>query len=286
MTVNKLPVAHATTMYNPYNNEWFFDAGTSYDSDGSITGYEWDFGDGNTGTGSIASHKYSPPGFYNASLTVTDDLGFNGTYFFVPGYDANCGCKKMTIRSTGEFDRNDYKLEKTLIKNNISSDYNKLGGFDDINWLDSKKIFFIGTFFEVQAELTDNTTDPKLCDERQKTKATRHYKNKDFNYEFLGVKCGFLSPNWCNDDYMEKNDTYKKKHYPKLIKWIDAPGTRLRKGDMNVDGYTHKSKFWAVVEGSAGKCECFFEQEAIYNVNGIKISNTIKNFNGTNCFAG
>ncbi len=51
-----------------------FDGSGSYDSDGSIVSYEWDFGDGATGTGAIASHTYSAAGTYIATLTVTDDL--------------------------------------------------------------------------------------------------------------------------------------------------------------------------------------------------------------------
>jgi PKD repeat protein len=47
------------------------------DSDGSITNYHWDFGDGSsadTATGST-SHTYAADGTYNVSTTVTDDDG-------------------------------------------------------------------------------------------------------------------------------------------------------------------------------------------------------------------
>ncbi|MCE2572367.1 S8 family serine peptidase [Motilimonas eburnea] len=50
-----------------------FDATTSSDSDGSITSYHWDFGDGNTGSGVNISHSYAVEGTYNIVLTVTDD---------------------------------------------------------------------------------------------------------------------------------------------------------------------------------------------------------------------
>ncbi len=35
--------------------------------------FEWDFGDGNTGTGSEATHLYEQPGVYVVSLTVSQD---------------------------------------------------------------------------------------------------------------------------------------------------------------------------------------------------------------------
>ena len=52
-----------------------FDASASTDSDGTITTYDWDFGDANPGTGVTANHAYVLPGSYTAVLTVTD----NGT---------------------------------------------------------------------------------------------------------------------------------------------------------------------------------------------------------------
>ncbi|OYT30199.1 hypothetical protein B6U98_00235 [Thermoplasmatales archaeon ex4572_165] len=49
------------------------DASLSYDPDGNITTYQWDFGDNTTGTGKIISHVYYEVGEYIISLTVTDD---------------------------------------------------------------------------------------------------------------------------------------------------------------------------------------------------------------------
>ena len=56
-----------------------FDAGASFDPDGSIVSYAWDFGDSATATGAQASHTYSALGTYTVTLTVTDDLGAVGT---------------------------------------------------------------------------------------------------------------------------------------------------------------------------------------------------------------
>ncbi len=52
-----------------------FDASMSMDVDGAITGYAWDFGDGNTSKGVLAAHTYAEPGLYDLKLTVTDDAG-------------------------------------------------------------------------------------------------------------------------------------------------------------------------------------------------------------------
>ena len=45
----------------------------------SLTAFAWNFGDGATATGSIASHAYSIAGAYNVVLTVTDDTGQKAT---------------------------------------------------------------------------------------------------------------------------------------------------------------------------------------------------------------
>lgn len=52
-----------------------FDGSSSYDPDGNIAEYNWDFGDGNTATGILAAHTYTNSGNYTASLTVVDDSG-------------------------------------------------------------------------------------------------------------------------------------------------------------------------------------------------------------------
>ena len=50
-----------------------FDATGSVDSDGSVDVYEWDFGDGETGTGATPEHTYASPGSYETTLVVTDN---------------------------------------------------------------------------------------------------------------------------------------------------------------------------------------------------------------------
>lgn len=56
-----------------------YDGSDSSDSDGSISGYDWDFGDGTTGTGETVSHTYGCGGTFSVNLTVTDDDGATDT---------------------------------------------------------------------------------------------------------------------------------------------------------------------------------------------------------------
>jgi PKD repeat protein len=52
-----------------------FSGTASYDPDGTIVDYAWDFGDGSTANGPTQFHTYNAPGIYTALLRVTDNLG-------------------------------------------------------------------------------------------------------------------------------------------------------------------------------------------------------------------
>ncbi|TYQ15029.1 UNVERIFIED_CONTAM: FOG: PKD repeat [Acetivibrio alkalicellulosi] len=52
-----------------------FDASESFDPDGSISHYAWNFGDGKEGSGKIVNYMYNNPGSYEIKLVVTDNLG-------------------------------------------------------------------------------------------------------------------------------------------------------------------------------------------------------------------
>ena len=58
-----------------------FDASLSYDADGTISVYAWDFGDGSTGAGKTISHTFTVVATTNitVTLTVTDNSGSTGT---------------------------------------------------------------------------------------------------------------------------------------------------------------------------------------------------------------
>lgn len=53
-----------------------FDASASFDSDGNIVSYEWDWGDGDVhGFGKNQDHDFAAAGTYFVTLTVTDNSG-------------------------------------------------------------------------------------------------------------------------------------------------------------------------------------------------------------------
>jgi PKD repeat protein len=61
------------------NQSLRFDGSQSTDSDGTVTAYSWDFGDGSTGTGPLFDKTYTTAGTYVVELTVTDDKGGSGS---------------------------------------------------------------------------------------------------------------------------------------------------------------------------------------------------------------
>ncbi|ANN14564.1 sugar dehydrogenase [Amycolatopsis orientalis] len=79
-TGNKEPVAVATSETNAETRTVSFDGTASYDFDNDPLTYEWDFGDGKTGTGAKVSHTY-PEGVekFTAKLTVKDGLQASGS---------------------------------------------------------------------------------------------------------------------------------------------------------------------------------------------------------------
>jgi PKD repeat protein len=72
----------ASFFYNPSivlaNQTIFFNASSSYDPDGYIISYDWNFGDGNNASGMVVTHSYKSLGNYTVTLTVTDNDGQEG----------------------------------------------------------------------------------------------------------------------------------------------------------------------------------------------------------------
>ncbi|MCB0748695.1 MAG: PKD domain-containing protein, partial [Ignavibacteriae bacterium] len=61
------------------NESITFDAAASYDNDGQIVSYLWNFGDGESSTQKTATHSYSTANTFDFSLKVTDDKGGTNT---------------------------------------------------------------------------------------------------------------------------------------------------------------------------------------------------------------
>ncbi len=74
LIVNTKPVANGgTDRIASAGEATLYDATSSFDVDGKLTNYRWDFGDGSIENGVKVQHSYQKPGHYNAILTVTDD---------------------------------------------------------------------------------------------------------------------------------------------------------------------------------------------------------------------
>ncbi|HEU68994.1 MAG TPA: PKD domain-containing protein [Candidatus Acetothermia bacterium] len=75
--LNNPPTASFTFLpSDPFAGESVtFDASGSSDPDNDIVRYTWEFGDGGTGEGRIATHAYAHPGEFLVILTVTDSAG-------------------------------------------------------------------------------------------------------------------------------------------------------------------------------------------------------------------
>lgn len=76
-TLNESPIALFS--YAPHEpkmgDEITLDASQSYDPDGKIEEYEWNFGDGSKAKGVLVKYSYSKSGTFTVKLTVTDDKG-------------------------------------------------------------------------------------------------------------------------------------------------------------------------------------------------------------------
>ncbi|TFH05189.1 MAG: PKD domain-containing protein [Methanosarcina sp.] len=73
---NMPPVAEANGPYSVVENSVYFSSEGSYDPDGIVVSYEWDFGDGTEkSSDQNPSHTYSTEGNYDVTLTVTDNGG-------------------------------------------------------------------------------------------------------------------------------------------------------------------------------------------------------------------
>jgi PKD repeat protein len=72
----QLPVAVANGPYTAQLGQAVsFSSSGSFDPDGAISSYHWNFGDGTSANTATASHTYAAAGLFTATLTVTDNAG-------------------------------------------------------------------------------------------------------------------------------------------------------------------------------------------------------------------
>ena len=74
--LNVKPVARLSfSLEKPIKNDTVNFLDHSFDDDGEIVKYYWDFGDGANSNENSPSHRYNKPGTYTVVLEVTDDDG-------------------------------------------------------------------------------------------------------------------------------------------------------------------------------------------------------------------
>ena len=95
----------------------------SYDPDGYLTKWFWDFGDDTNGSGEITIHTYQNIGMYTVTLTVTDDNGATGNdTIIVQVITANRPPTKPVINGTRSGTKNEmytYTVQSTDPENDF-----------------------------------------------------------------------------------------------------------------------------------------------------------------------
>jgi PKD repeat protein len=128
--------------------EFYLDAGDSYDEDGKIVTFLWDFGDESQGSGSLTKHSYSKSGNYTITLTVRDNnyLEAEATkQIFVITEDADSDNDNVpdlidpnplsAVDSDGDGLSDDY--EQIMSRTNVNKTDSDGDGWDDKIELDS-----------------------------------------------------------------------------------------------------------------------------------------------------
>lgn len=73
--------------------------------------YEWDFGDGSTGSGEEVSHTYSEPGTYTVTLTASNEAGSDTRSITITAEECRAGiCYEITEMNSVFFGRNSSTL--------------------------------------------------------------------------------------------------------------------------------------------------------------------------------
>jgi 6-phosphogluconolactonase (cycloisomerase 2 family) len=101
VTPNQGPTALWTAAPQGAGQETLFNATGSSDSDGgTVTRYDWDFGDGTTlpDGGPSPTHVYEEQGNYQVTLTVTDNEGCSNVTLFT-GQTVDCNATGSAVRS-------------------------------------------------------------------------------------------------------------------------------------------------------------------------------------------
>ena len=101
---NEAPLAKPNGPYRgQVNHSITFNSQGSFDSDGVITAYLWNFGDSTTSTDANPSHVYSTSGNFSVTLTVTDDDGASTTASTIANISDDSGNAKPSAKANGPY---------------------------------------------------------------------------------------------------------------------------------------------------------------------------------------
>lgn len=105
-----------------------FDASESYDFDGEIVSYDWDFGDGETDTGVVVTHRFDSADVFEVKLLVTDNddkTSSEQLYVFV----IKAGEKYTPLKFVNETPLTNEKVEAIF---QLSEDYENVFNPDEV----------------------------------------------------------------------------------------------------------------------------------------------------------
>lgn len=103
-TIRTPPVANAGGPYSGTVNVGLtFNGSASSDPDGSVVGYQWNFGDGGDAAGSMPVHAYAATGAYTVTLTVTDSDGLTHSAVTTAQVADGSGLQSPVARSGGPY---------------------------------------------------------------------------------------------------------------------------------------------------------------------------------------
>ena len=98
------PIANAGGPYSGTVNVTItFNGSASSDPDGSVVGYQWNFGDGGSAAGAMPVHAYAATGTYIVTLTVTDSDGLTHSAATTAQVADGSGLQSPVARAGGPY---------------------------------------------------------------------------------------------------------------------------------------------------------------------------------------
>ena len=156
ITVNSLPVAKVdiknyasgTSITIPFAKKIQFNANDSFDDDGWIESYHWDFGDGNISTLEAPEHYYFQLGFFRVTLTIQDnDGGIASDQIDIEivkrTYDSEwtLNYHEVIVEGNGIVDGNGYTVEGQSTDSLFQINQNKIARINiSLNWTDHQPL--------------------------------------------------------------------------------------------------------------------------------------------------